>query len=116
YQLFGTVLDLMVLVVFLPVMFAFSPLLTFCVLGVCGIICLWVAAMLPALRRKTTAVYAAEGAKGSFLFESLHGIRAIKSLALDARQRHDWDVRVARAARARFAEGCTANLIQTVIH
>jgi ATP-binding cassette, subfamily B, bacterial HlyB/CyaB len=116
YQLFGTALDMIVLFVFLPIMFAFSPILTAAVLGVSGLICLWIVAMLPVLRRKTLAVFQAEGSKGAFLIESLHGIRAIKSLALDARHRHEWDVRVARAARARFAEGCTANVIQTVIH
>ena len=41
------------------------------------------------------------------LVESVHGIRAIKSLALDARQRHEFDVRVARVAENRFDEGLT---------
>ena len=39
----------------------------------------------------------------------------MKSLALDARQRHEWDVRVADAARRRLEEGRTANVIQTVV-
>ncbi len=39
----------------------------------------------------------------------------MKSLALDARQRHEWDVRVAEAARRRLEEGRTANVIQTVV-
>jgi ATP-binding cassette subfamily B protein len=39
----------------------------------------------------------------------------VKSLALDARQRHEWDVRVATAARLRLEEGRTANVIQTVV-
>ena len=34
-------------------------------------------------------------------------------MALDARQRHLWDVRVARVTKLRFAEGMMANLIQT---
>ena len=41
-QLFGTVLDAIVLFVFVPVMFFFSPLLTFCVLGISALICLWI--------------------------------------------------------------------------
>ena len=39
----------------------------------------------------------------------------MKSLALDARQRHMWDVLVARVAKARLAEGMTGNAIQAVV-
>jgi subfamily B ATP-binding cassette protein HlyB/CyaB len=114
-QLFGTLLDSCVLLIFLPIMFFFSPTLTAVVLGFCGLICLWIMWMLPALRRKGAAVFKAEGAKNAFLIESLQGIRTVKSLALDAHQRHEWDVRVAAAARQRLDEGQTANVIQTVV-
>jgi ATP-binding cassette subfamily B protein len=113
-QLFGTLLDCGVLLIFLPVMFFFSAILTGVVLGFCGLICLWIIWMLPVLRRKGAAVFRAEGAKNAFLVESLQGIRTVKSLALDARRRHEWDVRVAEAARLRLDELRTANLIQTV--
>ena len=62
-------------------------------------ICGWIILRLPAVRRRSTAVFAAEGEKGAFLVETLHGIRTVKALALDARRRHDWDVKVAKAAR-----------------
>ena len=114
-QLFGTVLDSFVLLVFLPIMFFFSPILTAVVLGFCGLICVWIIMMLPVLRRKGAAAFRAEGAKNAFLVETLHGIRTVKSLALDARQRHEWDVRVATAARLRLDEGRTANVVQTVV-
>jgi ATP-binding cassette, subfamily B, bacterial HlyB/CyaB len=114
-QMFGTVLDSFVLLVFLPIMFFFSTILTGVVLGLCALICLWIVKMLPVLRRKGAATFRAEGAKNAFLVESLQGIRTVKSLALDARQRHEWDVRVAAAARLRLEEGRTANVIQTVV-
>jgi ATP-binding cassette, subfamily B, bacterial HlyB/CyaB len=114
-QVFGTVLDSFVLLVFLPIMFFFSPILTGVVLGFCGLICLWIIRMLPVLRRKAAAAFRAEGVKNAFLVENLQGIRTVKSLALDARQRHEWDVRVATAARLRLEEGRTANVIQTVV-
>jgi ATP-binding cassette subfamily B protein len=114
-QVFGTVLDSFVLLVFLPIMFFFSAILTGAVLGFCGLICLWIIWMLPALRRKGAAAFRAEGLKNAFLVENLQGIRTVKSLALDARQRHEWDVRVATAARLRLEEGRTANVIQTVV-
>ena len=114
-QLFGTVLDSFVLLVFLPIMFFFSAILTAVVLGFSAVICLWIVWMLPVLGRKCSAVFRAEGAKNAFLVESLQGIRTVKSLALDARQRHEWDVRVAAATRLRVDELRTANIIQTVV-
>lgn len=113
-QLFGTVLDAFVLVIFLPIMFFFSAMLTGVVVGICGLICLWIIVMLPVLRKKSGAAFAAEGAKNALLVETLQGIRTVKSLALDARYRHEWDVRVAKAARLRLEEGRSANTIQTI--
>ncbi len=114
-QMFGSVLDSLVLFVFLPIMFFFSPLLTGFVLAFCALICLWIILRLPALRAKSTAVFAAEGEKSSFLVETLHGIRTVKVMALDARRRHDWDVQVAKAARLRFEEGRLGNMIHSVV-
>ena len=111
-QLFGTVLDSTTLLVFLPVMFFFSPIMTFIVLGSCALMVLWIVAMLPAHRRKAQAVEAAEAERGAFLVQTIHGIRTVKSLALDARQRHQWDVLTARTAKLRFTEGMSGNLIQ----
>jgi subfamily B ATP-binding cassette protein HlyB/CyaB len=114
-QIFGTMIDALILVVFLPIMFFFSAILTAAVLAICGLICLWIILMLPTMHRKSSLVFEAEGEKGAFLIETLQGIRTVKSLALDARRRHQWDVRVARAAAYRFDESSTLNLIQTVI-
>ena len=57
----------------------------------------------------------AETAKGSFLIETLHGVRTVKALALDARRRHAWDGLVSRALQRHFEQGCTVNVIQTVM-
>ena len=111
-QLFGTVLDSTTLLFFLPVMFFFSPVMTFVVLGLSGLIVTWLLVMLPAYRKKHGAVVVAEGAQGAFLIQTLNGIRTIKSLALDTRQKHGWDVLVARVAKARLDESMIANAIQ----
>src|SRR5262249_1320207 len=58
---------------------------------------------------------AASAARGAFLVQTIHGIRTVKSLALDARQRHVWDVLTARVAKLRFAEGMAGNLIHAVV-
>jgi ATP-binding cassette subfamily B protein len=114
-QLFGTVLDCSVLLIFLPIMFFFSAILTGFVLGVCALICLWIIWMLPVLRRKGAAVFRAEGQKNAFLVESLQGVRTVKSLALDTRRRYEWDVRVGEVVRLKLDEQRTANAIQTVV-
>jgi ATP-binding cassette, subfamily B, bacterial HlyB/CyaB len=112
--LFGTVLDSFVLIVFLPIMFSFSAVLTWYVLAFCALICLWIIIMLPAARRRTAAAVEADIAKNMLLVETLQGIRTVKSLALDSRQRHEWDVRVAKASQMRFEEGQLGNVIHTV--
>jgi ATP-binding cassette subfamily B protein len=114
-HLFGTLLDCILLFVFLPLMLFFSAALTACVLAICGLICLWTIAMLPAVQRKVAAAAKAEAGKNAFLVETLHGIRAVKSLALDSRQRHQWDVLAAKAAQRQYEQQMTANLVQTVV-
>ena len=113
-QVFGTVLDATTLIIFIPIMFFFSPLMTFVVLGTCGLMMAWLVLMLPFHRRRTSAVEAAESERTGMLIQTVHGIRTVKSLALDARQLHLWDIHTARVAKLRFAEGLSANLIQSV--
>jgi subfamily B ATP-binding cassette protein HlyB/CyaB len=115
-QIFGTMLDSVLLVFFIPIMFFFSALMTACVLGVCALICLWMVVMLPAIRRKVQKVVEAETHRGTFLVETIIGIRTVKSLALDARHRHQFDVHTAKVAEARYRQSLTENLVQTVVH
>jgi ATP-binding cassette, subfamily B, bacterial HlyB/CyaB len=114
-QMFGTVLDSTTMLVFLPIMFFFSPIMTAIVVATCAAMALWIVAMLPYYRRKSNAVEAAESARGAFLVQTIHGIRTVKSLALDARQRHIWDVHTARVGNLRFAEGMAGNLLHSVV-
>jgi ATP-binding cassette subfamily B protein len=114
-QLFGTVLDAGILVIFLPVMAFFSLILTAIVLGLCAIIVCIIVIALPALRRRGAAVEHAEAGRGAMLAQTIQGMRTVKSLALDARQRHEWDVLTARVARARMTEGHLSNLVQTAV-
>ncbi|WP_131196324.1 peptidase domain-containing ABC transporter [Lichenihabitans psoromatis] len=114
-QMFGSVLDLGILLVFLPVMAFFSPILTAIVLICCVAIFTWIVLMMPLMRRRLSVVVAAESARSSFMIQTLQGIRTVKSLALDARQRKLWDGLNRRAAMARIAEGRTSNMVQTVV-
>src|SRR6185437_10855517 len=100
---------------FLPVMFFFSRIMTFIVLTFVALIVGWLLLMLPTYREKTGAVVRAQAQQGSFLIQNLHGIRTVKSLALDNRQKHNWDVLVARTAKARLAEGMFGTIVATVV-
>ncbi len=109
-----TMMDCLTLVIFVPVMFYYNPMLSLLVLGICAAIGAWTLYMLPKFREKSGAVSRAEGAMGSFLIQSLQGIRTIKSLALDAHQRHHWRRLVTNVARLRLEEGNVANTIESV--
>ena len=112
---FGTALDSITILILLPVMFAFSPLLTFIVLGLTGLMVLMLLLMLPAIRRATGQVVAAEVAKGTFLYQNLAGIRTVKSLALETRQRAMWDVLTVRVTDALFHAGHISAFVQAAI-
>ncbi len=114
-QLFGTVLDSGILLFFVPVMFFFSPVLTAVVLAIATLICLIIILMLPQYRRYTGAVETIEAERGAFLGQTIHGIRTVKSLSLESRQAREWDRLTARVARAKFAEGNYAALLQALV-
>ena len=114
-QLFGTVLDAGILVVFVPIMALFNPVLTAVVLTLCAIMIGFIVSVLPALRRRGGAVEEAEANRGAMLAQTIQGIRTVKSLALDRRQRHEWDVLTARVAKTRMAEGHLINWVQSVV-
>jgi ATP-binding cassette, subfamily B, bacterial HlyB/CyaB len=100
-QVFGVVLDSLVLFIFLPVMFVINPLLTVIVLLFCALIVAWLLTILPHIRKANSEVIRAETMRGSFLYQTLAGIRTVKSLALESRQRKLWDAHVARCAEKR---------------
>ncbi len=113
--LFGTLLDSLILVFFLPVMYMLNPVLTGFVLAIICLIVIWSLAMLPTYRLHSGRHEGAEAMRGAFLNETIQGIRTIKSLSLESKQRHEWDVRTANEVRLAYKEGAVGNLIQTVV-
>ncbi len=114
-QLFGTALDSFTLVFLVPAMFILSPHLAFFVMAIVIIMFLVVIAYIGPLGRAYGKVVTAEHRKGSFIIESLHGMRTVKSLALEGRKRLEWDVRVADAVRASTDMQHLANQPQTIL-
>ncbi|WP_246523671.1 peptidase domain-containing ABC transporter [Neoroseomonas eburnea] len=104
-RLFQTLLDAALLPVLLLLLAIYSGVLTLVVLGFSAAIALVIGAMVPAFRRRLNTLYAAEGARQAHLVETLHNMRAVKSLVLEPARRRAWDGQVAMAVRAHAEVG-----------
>jgi ATP-binding cassette subfamily B protein len=109
-RLFQTLLDAALLPVLLVLLALYSGLLTLVVLGFSLAIALVIGAMVPAFRRRLNALYGAEGARQAHLVETLHNMRAVKSLVLEPARQRAWDGQVAAAVRAHGDVGRIAAL------
>lgn len=101
-RLFLTLLDAMSLFVFIPVLFLYSPPLALIVLGCSALIGLVVALLVAPFRKRLADLYAAEGERQGLLVETMHGVRTLKSLAMEPLQRRNWDDRSAQTINSRF--------------
>lgn len=101
-RLFLTTLDALSLFVFLPVLALYSVKLTFVVLGFTAASGLVVALLMGPFRRRLYDLYQAEGARQALLVETVHGMRTVKSLAMEPRQGKVWDDRCAQSVTMRF--------------
>jgi ATP-binding cassette, subfamily B, bacterial HlyB/CyaB len=114
-KLLTTMLDLITLCVLLPVLFWIDVSLTWMVIGCAGLIAIVIACYLRPIRRVFGKWLNAEIAKSTVLVETVHGIRTVKSLALEPQQRELWDRRTADAAAWRQALGNISNWPQTLV-
>ncbi|MBQ2334683.1 MAG: peptidase domain-containing ABC transporter, partial [Victivallales bacterium] len=104
-NLFFTLLDLCSLVIFIPFLLLYSVKLTFVVLGFTGLMALVIASLIKPFQRRLDALYQAEGRRQSRLVETIHGIRTVKSLALEPVEEKAWGNRSAAAVNAYFSVG-----------
>jgi subfamily B ATP-binding cassette protein HlyB/CyaB len=113
-QLFGTFLDAVPLVGLIPAMLILEWRLALMAFLLAAIIFVIVMLFMKPIGRLHRKVIVAEQAKGSHLVETIYGMRAIKSLALEGRRRREWDHRVAAVTAARHSIGLMANYPQTL--
>ncbi len=114
-QLFGSLLDGGALLVVLPFMAFVSIVMTAFVVAFCCLIFIWVAILLPSYRRQAAVTEKAEAESSAFMSQTIQGIKTIKSLALESRQRSEWDVMTAQIAHHHFKLGGISSMIQTGI-
>jgi subfamily B ATP-binding cassette protein HlyB/CyaB len=101
-RLFLTALDLLSLVVFVPVLALYSIKLTCVVMAFTAASGLVIASLMGPFRRRLYDLYQAEGARQALLVETVHGMRTVKSLAMEPRQGRVWDDRCAQSVSMRF--------------
>jgi ATP-binding cassette subfamily B protein len=101
-RLFTTLLDCLSLFVFVPVLLLYSVRLTLVVVAFTGFVAISIAALIGPFRRRLQSLYEAEGERQALLVESVHGMRTIKSLAMEPLQRRSWDMLSARAVSTRY--------------
>jgi ATP-binding cassette subfamily B protein len=104
-RLFLTLLDACALLVVIPVLLLYSPKLTGIVFVFALLIAAIVGAMIGPFRRRLLDLYNAEAEKQAMLVESIHGMRTVKTLAIEPVQRRKWEERTAAAIRTHFQVG-----------
>jgi len=115
-KLLTTVLDGITLLILLPLIFWLQATLAWIVIAAAGLIALVIMVFLRPVGRMIGRVVDAEQRKFAVMVETVHGIRTVKSLALEPQRRADWDEKVATAGHARLAAGRLSNWPQTIVH
>ncbi|MFA6480665.1 MAG: ABC transporter transmembrane domain-containing protein [Victivallaceae bacterium] len=117
-NLFFTILDLFSLCIFIPFLILYSVQLTLVVLGYSALMALVIASLIKPFQKRLNELYQAEGKRQSMLVESIHGVRTVKSLALEPVQEKQWDDSTAYAIKSYFKVGkisMTAKSISNVL-
>jgi ATP-binding cassette subfamily B protein len=104
-RVFFTILDCLTLPILVVGLAIYSAKLTAVVLVFSLLIAAVIGGMIPTFRRQLELLYAAEGNRQADLVETVHGMRAVKSLALEDLRKQSWDTKVAASARRRFSVG-----------
>lgn len=104
-------LDLLFLLVFLGVMFLFSPFLTLLVMLTIPFLFLGSFVLTPFLRDRLEDKYNSNATSQSFLVEAIAGMETIKSSASEPRIREKWEQQLGQHVKTGFASGNLANLI-----
>lgn len=113
-SLFFTLLESVSFFIFLPVLFGYSVMLTAVVLVIALMMAAVIVALINPFNRRLQALYAAESQRQSMLVESIHGIRTIKSMAIEPKQRKIWEQRSADVVMMNFGVGRMSLAAQTV--
>lgn len=104
-RLFQTLLDAAVLPLLLVFLLLYSGVLTAIVLGFSAAIAAVIGCMVPTFRQRLDRLYQSEGARQAYLVETLHNMRAVKSLVLEPVRQTAWEGRIVQAVRQQAEVG-----------
>jgi ATP-binding cassette subfamily B protein len=113
-RLFQTLLDAIALPILLVILALYSPGLTAVVLLFSAAIAGVIGVLIPSFRKRLERLYAAEGQRQSHLVETIHGMRTVKSLAVEPIRMSAWDEKVAAGIRERAAVGRISAVAHTL--
>jgi ATP-binding cassette subfamily B protein len=98
-RLFQTMLDCTGLPVLICLLVSYSLILSLIVIGFALCIATVIAVLIPSFKHCLNQLYQAEAARQAHLVETIHGIRTIKSLAMEPVRQGDWDMKLAASVR-----------------
>jgi ATP-binding cassette subfamily B protein len=101
-SMFFTLLEMVSFFIFLPVLFGYSFKLTLIVLMISALMAAVVLLLIKPFSTRLEKLSGAESLRQGMLIESIHGMRTIKSLALEPKQRKVWEQRTANSIHLHF--------------
>jgi ATP-binding cassette subfamily B protein len=113
-RLFQCVLDSAMLPLLIGLLCLYSFRLTLVVMGFALAIATLIFVLIPRFRVRLNLLYQAEGARQAHMVETLHGIRTIKSLAMENVRQDEWEQRVAAAILRHASVGQIAAFANTL--
>ncbi|ARW47278.1 peptidase domain-containing ABC transporter [Acetobacter pasteurianus] len=114
-RLMNTALDMFTLVVILPFLFMLSSTLAWMTVACAGLIGLVVVVAMNPLAKLMMQQLAADRNRSAILYESVAGIRTLKTLALEPIRKQAWDDATAEVIRWKLAVGRFSNWVQTIV-
>ncbi len=104
------VIDLFFTIVFLAVMFFYSPLLTLVVIGTIPFYVFLSVVITPIFRNRLNEKFNRGSENQAFLVETVHGIQTVKAMAVEPALERRWDEQLAGYVRASFRASQLGNI------
>jgi ATP-binding cassette, subfamily B, bacterial HlyB/CyaB len=104
------VIDLFFTVVFIAVMFFYSPLLTYVVLGTIPIYVILSVVVAPIFRARLNEKFNRGADNQAFLVESINGVETLKAMAVEPTMQRRWEEQLAGYVRASFRAANLGNI------
>lgn len=108
-RLMSTFLDMFTLVVILPFLFYLSSTLAWMTIAASGLIGLLVVVFMGPVGRQIGKLIKAEMKRSGVMYETVAGIRTIKTLALETSRKEEWDECTAGVVQAKLDVGRMSN-------